>query len=38
MGKGAGVMDLDANSKAASEIQKMTEEVSDILEQTPAVA
>lgn len=38
MGKGAGVMDLDANSKAAGEIHEMTEEVSDILEQTPAVA
>jgi hypothetical protein len=38
MGKGAGVMDLDANSKAAGEIHEMTEEVSHILEQTPAVA
>ena len=38
MGKGAGVMDLDAKSKAAGEIHEMTEEVSDILKQTPAVA
>jgi len=38
MGRGLGVMDLSGKDKAADEIKAMTEEVLDILEQTPAVA
>lgn len=38
MGKGVGVMDLNGRHKATSEIEAMTNEVLDILEQTPAVA
>jgi hypothetical protein len=38
MGKGVGVMDLGGKDKATSEIEAMTSEVLDVLEQTPAVA
>lgn len=38
MGKGVGVMDLVGKDKAASEVEAMTSEVLDILEQIPAVA
>lgn len=36
MGQGMGVMDLDSNSKAAGEIDALTQEVLAILERTPA--
>jgi chromosome partitioning protein len=38
MGKGVGVMDLSGKSKATGEIEAMTEEVLDILKQTPVAA
>lgn len=38
MGKGVGVMDLSGKSKAAGEIEAMTEEVLDILKQTTVAA
>lgn len=38
MGKGVGVMDLVGKDKATLEIETMTNEVLDVLEQTPAVA